>query len=125
MEVKSEDSIKRFAEAISKDKKLFEEQLSKVEKEYPLVGLAFQVQRALIYELCMPRSLMDTEVGILQEGFDPVLGESIARSQIEQQQRLKDLWDCLILSHRPGPSSGEQYQAGLACFKNYLKRNYP
>ena len=47
--------------------------------------------------------------------------ESMTRLKVEQQERLNKLMTCLRRAHTSDSSSGEQYQAGVACFEAYVE----
>ncbi len=118
----SVEIIQRIAKQLESDKKLLEAQLKEVEEKYPLVAFAYYAQCAAIYDLSTPRRIGDTQLGAIYDALEPVSSEAFTRVQVEQAQRLEALQDCLLRSHRAG-SSGQQYQAGRACFENYANGN--
>lgn len=121
MEKMSKDPIKKFAEAISKDNKLFKKQLKEVKEKYPLVMLAYRIQQAVITELSMPRFITDTEIGPLYTTIESVQTDSMVKIKVEGQQRLAALITCLMRAHTSGSSRGEQYLAGVECFEKFVK----
>ena len=130
MEKMSKDPIKKFAEAISKDNKLFKKQLKEVKEKYPLVMLAYRIQQAVITELSMPRFITDMEIGPLYTTIESVQSEgkemfssyfstdSMAKSKAWEQQRLADLKTCMMRANMLD-SRGEQYLAGVECLEKF------
>ncbi len=117
----SNDPIQYFTDAVLRDKKLLKAQLKEVKEKYPLVACAYQIQRALIYELSMPRNIMDTSLSSLYQAVDPFTSKSMAKIKVEQQLRLKKLKICMQRSHFSDSSSGQQYMAGLDCLETFIK----
>lgn len=115
------DPIKYFTDAISKDKKHLTAQLKEVEEKYPLVALAYQIQRAVIYQLSAPINSVDANLNQIIQAVNPFNSESSTQLQVEQRERLQKLKTCLIRAHTSSSSSGEQYQAGVACFNAYVE----
>jgi len=120
MEKTSNDPIKVFAEAISRDNELLQKQLQEVKEKHPLVMLAYRIQQAVITELTAPRFTADMEIGPLYIAIESDQTNSMARLQAEQKQRLADLKLCLLRAHTSDSSSGEQYLAAVDCFETFV-----
>lgn len=121
MKNNSNDPIQYFTDAVLRDKKLLKAQLKEVKEKYPLVAFAYQIQRAVIYELSMPRNVMDTSMSPLYQAVELFTSDSMAQIKVERQERLEKLKTCLQRAHTSDSSSGQQYMAGLDCFETFVK----
>ncbi len=123
MKEMSKDPLQSFTKMLAKDKKLFKKQFKEVEKKYPLVILAYRIQQAVIAGLSRSRYIAELGIGSIYGVLETSDFEAYTRAEVEQQQRLKKLKDCLRRADTSGASSGERYQAGVACFDNYVSGN--
>lgn len=103
-------------ELLTKDKEKFKQQFADVKKQYPLVALAFEIQKATIKELILQRSITELEISSVYEAiFEDELIDH--RFKVEAEKRWKNLITCLKRS--------TDYESGVSCFEEFNKKPYP
>lgn len=105
-----------FRKLLTKDKEKFKQQFADVKNQYPLVALAFEIQKTTIKELVLQRSITKLEISSVYEAiFEDELIDS--RIKVEGDKRWRGLITCLKRS--------TDYESGLSCFEEFNKKPYP
>ena len=101
-------NIEKFKAKLATEHENFERQLKEVKKKYPLVALAYALQKATLAELSLPKAIGAEAIHAVSRALTPELSKAATDIEVEQNERIRKRNICL--------GRARSYAEGAACF---------